>query len=152
MITANIIGGEELVVKLQTIGGAVHAKLLSVITRKAIKLQAYTVAQKLSGQSLKVRTGRLRRSINSRVNDSAKSIIGIVGTNVEYAARHEYGFHGTVNVREHSRTTKSGGTCSVRAYSYGLNYNGHPFLRPALSELQDSIISDINKAVNEAMK
>jgi phage gpG-like protein len=48
-------------------------------------------------------TTRLRGSINYRVDEEAERIVGRVGTNVKYAAYHEYGFRGTVNVRPHAR-------------------------------------------------
>jgi hypothetical protein len=52
-------------------------------------------------------TGRLRRSIQSAVAIyPSKGVIGRIGTNVPYGALHEFGFHGTVQVRAHKRIVK----------------------------------------------
>jgi hypothetical protein len=50
-------------------------------------------------------TGRLRNSINSDVFVSNKGVVGRIGTNLSYGAFHEFGFHGTENVRAHTRVT-----------------------------------------------
>lgn len=55
---------------------------------------------------LDVRTTRLRNSITHRVENQGGRIVGTAGTNVSYAARHEFGFRGTENVRGHTRVVK----------------------------------------------
>ena len=50
-----------------------------------------------TGDTPKVRTGHLRRSIQSGVNKKGKNIEGYVGSNVKYAAIHEFG--GTIKPR-----------------------------------------------------
>jgi phage gpG-like protein len=52
---------------------------------------------------LRAITGRLRKSITSKVDTTARGAIGRIGTNVKYGAYHEFGFNGTVQVREHLR-------------------------------------------------
>lgn len=52
-------------------------------------------------------TGRLRQSITSKVEGGNGRIVGRVGSNVKYAAYHEFGFHGTVNVRAHTRVMQN---------------------------------------------
>jgi hypothetical protein len=70
---------------------------------------AVTVAQRefLSGPrpaKLDVRTRRLQQSIGSQIQViEGKGAIGRIGTNVKYAAFHEFGFHGTQSVRGHTR-------------------------------------------------
>lgn len=48
-------------------------------------------------------TGRLRSGMQSDAKKSGNQVIGRIGNNVKYAAFHEFGFHGTQNVRAHSR-------------------------------------------------
>ena len=55
---------------------------------------------------LDIRTRRLRDSIVQEVESSPGVVKGRVGTNVKYAAYHEFGFHGTVNVQAHSRVMR----------------------------------------------
>lgn len=72
-------------------------------------------------------TGKLAQSINFKVegNDYAE-----VGTNLVYAAYHEYGFHGRVQVSQHTRNG-----ALVRAHGRNVNYPGRPYLRPALDDI-----------------
>jgi phage gpG-like protein len=48
-------------------------------------------------------TARLRNSISSKVTVSGDKVTGRIGTNVSYGAYHEFGFHGTENVRQFNR-------------------------------------------------
>lgn len=52
---------------------------------------------------LDVRTTRLRQSIVTEVEVDGNNIIGRIGSNVPYAAFHEFGFFGTEQVRAHTR-------------------------------------------------
>ncbi len=58
---------------------------------------------------LGVRSGRLRSSLrrSKAAINSDGSVVGSIGTNVEYMAAHEYGFEGEVNVRAHRRRVES---------------------------------------------
>lgn len=73
---------------------------------------AVTVAQRefLSGPrpaKLDIITGRLRNAMSYAVRvREGKGVIGRLGNNVKYAAYHEFGFHGTVNVASHLRVIK----------------------------------------------
>lgn len=55
---------------------------------------------------LDVRSTRLRNSITAKVETEGERVTGVVGTNVVYAARHEFGFSGTENVRAHTRVVR----------------------------------------------
>lgn len=71
-------------------------------------LHAAGVAQRnyLSGPRptvLGVVSGRLRGSIDVAVENDGIQVRGRIGSNVPYAARHEFGFSGTEQVRAHTR-------------------------------------------------
>ena len=150
MITASIIGGEELLVRLAGIGDTVRSTLARTVQEAAIKLQATIKEDKLSGQVLNVRTGRLRRSINQRVEASGSRVMGYVGTNVEYARFHEYGYRGTMTIRDFMRRSKSGKESLVRGHTRKVNLPARSFMRSALDEMRDEIASGIARAVQEA--
>lgn len=59
--------------------------------RDFIERVANRVRLKLSGQVLRVRSGRLRQSIHTRVTKLEGGFLAQVGTNVKYARIHEYG-------------------------------------------------------------
>jgi hypothetical protein len=48
-------------------------------------------------------TGRLRMGVNASIEVMPNRIVGRVGDNVPYAAIHEFGFHGVVNVKAFTR-------------------------------------------------
>ena len=107
-------------------------------------------------QRLAMVTGRLRRSIaaNARVQDG--SVTGTLDTNVPYGAFHEGGFHGSIQVREHTRKSRGSGSAKqaglvtvelVREHTREVDYDGRPFLAPALSKGAPIIFSEIQKAL-----
>ena len=114
---------------------------------------------KLSGDILKVRTGRLRRSIHPEWDFKPGHMGATVGTNVEYAAIHEYGFKGTVQVKSFQREmTKAFGRpiapkqVTVSAHSRNINMPGRSFLRSALKEMRPEIIEGLKNAVAKELK
>jgi hypothetical protein len=149
------VQGDDAVVKM--LGAQVPALTKAVrnsIVRGSIALVRYVKEHKLSGQVLHVRSGTLRRKVNYRIIDSASSITGQVGVKLKYAAPHEYGFDGVVNVRAHLRTAKmafgrpiAAVTFSVRAHSMHMKLPERSFLRSSLREMTPAIQSMIRQAV-----
>jgi phage gpG-like protein len=59
----------------------------------------------VSMHKLGVRTGQLRRTLRwTKAEISGNSVETTIGSNVRYAAAHEFGFEGTVPVKAHTRT------------------------------------------------
>ena len=81
-----------------------------------------------------VDTGALLNSITSNIRKvdehTARIEWGSVG--VRYAATHEFGLSGSINIPGHSRTSKSGNTHSVRAHTRLVDFRERPFIRPSL--------------------
>ncbi len=93
MITVQLVGDRKVVAQLRAIPNAVTVQLLEKIWSIGIMLQTYIRSQKLSGQVLNVKTGNLRRSINIKVEQSPKQVVGKVFSSgdVKYAGIHEFG-------------------------------------------------------------
>jgi len=158
MITGWILGDANLVAKLNYMPGGMQTALRKTVQRLALQLLSVT-KKKLSDDVLHVRTGRLRRSINQRVEEEGHSVTGVVGSNVVYAKRQEYGFTGNESVKAHLRNiTKVFGKSvtphqiSVKSFSRKVNYPAHSFLRTALEEMRPQIEAEMSKAMGEAMK
>ncbi len=205
--TTTIKGSAKLVI--ESLG-----KLPDAVTRAAARglarglLYAVGIAQRnfLSGPrpgKLDVRTRRLRDSVVSEVlidrtvralewlNGKTTEVIagngdvtGRMGSNVTYAAFHEFGFHGVIHVGAHSRVVstldvsgkridqrgkyvdregnfigykeshgsaagKSSSkaafvfTTTVRAHDRRVNYDGRPYIRPALENCLEEIAGEI---------
>jgi len=149
MIKGVVVGGEAVAARFNAMPDALQARLRVLVTKATIGVQR-RAKEKLNGEVLNVRTGRLRRSITQRVTESAGKVEGIVGTNVEYAHAHEFGFQGNVTVKEHLRRLKaSGRQAIVRAHSRNVNLPERSFLRSALRELEPEIIESLHDVVKE---
>lgn len=80
-------------------------------------------------------TGTLRRSIHTEeIEESAHSAMVATGTDVEYAARVEFGFVGTDS--------------AGRSY----HQSAKPYLRPAYDEQRDAAIEETKDALRELVE
>ncbi len=157
MIALALRNDDLVLLNVKSLGIRVRDRLRSDITRLTIKLQRKVKEEKLTGQVLHVRTGRLRRNINRRMAETATSITGQVGTNVSYAAIHEYGFTGVVNVREHLRMQSvvfgrpiTPTAVTVRAHAMRMHMPERSFLRSALAEMRPEIVTTLQQGLREA--
>ena len=164
MITGQLIGVEKVAERFDKARNGIIPAMETQMYRIVARLNADVVKNKLSGQALKVRTGTLRRSITQQVRSDTAGVTGIVGTNVEYAAIHEYGFNGMVNVKEHLRRTKAQmslkgiksrgaqGAITVKAHSRHVNFPERSFLRSAMEENRQEIMQEMSRSVAEVLK
>jgi phage gpG-like protein len=152
MIKGSIEGESKVIGSLNAFPEVLEGGLRNGITRACLRLQRHVKEDKLTGQVLNVRTGRLRRSITQRVEDEGGNVVGYVGTKVKYARAHEFGFTGNVTVREHLRRTKSGTEATVKAHSRNMHLPERSFLRSALKDLQPVIRQDIRGGIVDAVK
>ena len=159
MITVQVTGDDAVVARLAALPGRVAAKLRAAIQRAVFLLVAAVKGRKLSGQVLKVRTGRLRRSVNGRVVEAPGLISGQAGTNVAYAAAHEHGFTGVVTVKAHLRTIKEAFgraitpvAAAVAEHTRHMQLPERSFLRSALRELAPEIRQMLAGAVAEGLR
>lgn len=158
MIKGYVVGDGEVRAKLERVGRGFRTELSASIYRLATKLRL-RVETKVNGQVIGVRTGRLRKSIMATTNEVGDKTIGIVATAVRYAPIHEYGFHGTENVRAHLRRVKqafgrpiSPRDVEVTAHARKVTLPARSFLRSALRELESSgdIRAELEAAVARA--
>lgn len=166
MLTATLVGTEKLQSGLTRLGVDVKAAVRQGIARACLRILVRS-KEKLSDDVLHVRTGRLRRSITTKMQGTDEEPEGIVGTNVEYAARHEYGFHGTEQVKAYVRRVpdrdmtsggKSGtarrtamGVAFVHSFTRNANTPERSFLRSALNELRPEVGREIEQALSRAI-
>jgi len=164
-LTASI-RAEAFLARLSGSSDALAAEMRRVLNKLSIEAQAAVKSQKLSGQVLHVRSGTLRRSINRKVFEDATGFFAQVGTNVKYAAAHEYGFSGSVSVKSHVRKirskaakpTKSGkGKESVRQvvvreHSRFVHLPERSFLRSTVKEMFPRIQQELKAAALRALK
>lgn len=159
MIEARVEGDDRVVVRLGLHGDQAHREILSTVGSLALRL-AVRVKMKLSDDVLHVRTGRLRRSITSKVSDNDSGVTATVGTNLSYAAFQEFGFRGVVNVRQHMRKlvmawgkpVRSPKMVVVQGHQRHVDYPAHSFLRSALAEMAPEMRDELTKALGRATR
>lgn len=166
------VHAESLIATLKGFRKRFRQQLMRVMNQLTIEVQRSVKADKLSGQVLHVRTGTLRRSINRRVEEQGGMIIGSVGTNVQYAAAHEYGFKGVVTVKEHlrrekahmksikfqpgkkllqSKTKNTGFSSIIGEHTRKMNLPERSFLRSTLKQYEGTIRDRLALAAMEAL-
>jgi phage gpG-like protein len=161
MILAKVTGDKETVQYFLSRSTGVHKEIETSIGKMVLKLQVRIVSQKLRGQVLKNRTGRLWRSITP---EQKTALAGRVFTNVEYARIHEYG--GTI---KHPGGTaffigKDGRAVFVsnksrianlfrrRTAKHDIKMPLRSFMRTALAEMRPEIVEELKQAVGRALK
>ena len=93
-------------------------------------------------ESLSRRTGNLISRIGQRVTVVGAAIHGQVGTNVPYAAIHEFGWKGIEQVSQHVRRGSL-----VRAHVRRVDMPQRPVLRPSVVAKQQTTMREITDAV-----
>lgn len=127
MIGLQITGGQAVVGRLDALPGRVVSAARSSLDAWAMELAGYIKAQKLSGDPLHRRSGRLSSSVHAIQSQTADSVSAGAGggAGVPYAHIHEYG--GVIN--------HPGGT----AYFISQLLGGHAFFVSNASALAASL-------------
>lgn len=165
MIEGFVTGGDRVIARLDAFPKKLRPELKTRTIRLSIALQSHVKQNKLSGQVLKRRTGTLSRSIARKVDEDAHGVTGRVGTNVKYAAIHEFGG----KTKPHVIEPKTKGALAFEAYTsmgqWGMHLNkiivgrvNHPgsqmpersFLRSSLAEFSDEITASYREALDVA--
>lgn len=124
----------ELMAKLESMSGNSTEALKKGIGRACARIQAD------AKQNCVVDTGRLRASIVTEVHTEGNTVVGTVGTNVEYAPYVEFG-------------TGRNGDPSVEHNTSFEGIAPKPFLYPAFRANKDKIENDVtDSVVNEIIK
>ena len=159
MITVEVVGDKQVIAKLEALPGRLHDALLKRVTSLSLQMQA-AVKLKLSGSVLNVRSGNLRRSIQSDVNDQPTEVSGRIfsDASVRYAAIHEFGGR----TRPHVIEAKAGGVLAFQSggktvFARRVNHPGskipaRPFMRPTLAEYRGKIVDSFQAAAAEAVQ
>ncbi len=91
-LTLVVEGSKEMMAKFDALPAKIRDRVGGkAMNQGALLLESYIRTEKLSGQVLRVRSGRLRSSITHRVAQEGDDTVARVGTNVIYAKIHEYG-------------------------------------------------------------
>jgi phage gpG-like protein len=146
--------------RLNVMPDKVRARLEQAVYILAEKLKSHIVQDKLLGQVLNRRTGRLGQSIQQKVDSSATAITGTVYSagDVKYAAIHEFGGHIPARVIEAKNGKALAFTMGGKqVFAKRVNWPGatmpeRSFMRSSLADMKDEIVQRMTSAVQEGMK
>lgn len=143
-----------------------------VVKTLGLQLQRKVVQEKLAGQVLNRRSGRLARSINTKFTTDGDTFTSSTGTNLSYGRFWELGFSGIQQVQAHTRHVKSRdilygrtskkqrkaallanygsamGVAFVDAHVRLVNQPPRSFLRSSLADMRPQIVTELQKAVS----
>lgn len=156
-ITATV-DASAVIARFSRIPGSVKQSLVPTMDKIGYDLVTHVVRDKLSGQVLKRRTGTLSNAVTHTAPEvTANSVQTKVGvfSGVPYARIHEFG--GKISVPEVSGklmvfSAKDGTTVFTRKRrAFVANMPERSYLRTGLADQRDSILSQITRAVGEAL-
>lgn len=146
-------------------GGLSHA-VFSGVQASIFWMVRHVTRQKLLGQYLNRRTGTLIRSITAspEFNVTDTEVVGVFGSNLDYARYHEEGFSGILPVAEFYRrpaftemdaeagskrsdTFFTARSIRVRAHTRRVEHHARYFLRDTVSEGTPQAGINVRKAI-----
>lgn len=146
-----IEGGPEAMAALAARRESVAAAIRRALS-DSVMLVHRKITLNISGAVLRVKTGRLRQSMQTFVAGDGSR--GGVGTNVEYARIHEFG--GTTPPHEIRPRRMAalffGGRFASRAQHPGATVPARPYMRPALEDSRDDIQKIFVSRLSAALK
>lgn len=158
LFNATLVGDRELIQRLTALPSTVRKALIDKINILLIQLQQHVVVDKLHGQVLHQRSGRLARSIQTRIEATAAAVFGFVFSagDVKYAAIHEFGGktppHDIYPVKAQALAFAVGGQLRFAAVVHhpGSQMPERSFMRSSLADQAESIDAGLRQTVLEA--
>lgn len=148
-------------VNFDEMNNRVRFEIRRTINALTLRLQRIIQEDMLSGQRLKVQSGRLRGSVSSKVDEDKDSIEGTVGAGgalVPYAPAHEFGLNGSLGVKAHLRTIKqvfgrpiSPVQVNIKAHSRNVRFRELRFMRDSLDIVAKIVPKNIDAAIQRGI-
>lgn len=159
-VNVSITGDKELIARFKKMPAAVQAALLKKVTFYALKLESYVKRNKLQGQVLSRKSGRLARAIGNRVAYDKSSVFGFVfaSSDVPYAGIQEYGGVTSAHLIMPKKArvlafTKDGQKMFARRVMHpGSKMPERSYLRSSLREMSAEISLGLKEAVVQSVQ
>jgi hypothetical protein len=152
-----MVGANQALARLSALPDAVNSAVARTVADLGGELQQ-RVQDKLSGQSFQPRSGKLRSSIDLKVDRSLTEMNAVASTDLDYGRTQEFGFAGVVGVKASLRRIREAfgrpiaeKTINIRAYRRRFDLPGRSFLASALDETTPDISAEIDAALHEAL-
>jgi len=150
-------GADAVASKLELASAQIKAAVARAVAESAAEVTRGAKA-KLSDDVLRVKTGRLRRSVHFSLGGTSEAPSATIGTNVEYAGIHEFGGQTkahlieALNAKALAFKTATGETVFAKIVHHpGSKMPERSFLRSTLGEQERSIKDRIDQAIRGAL-
>jgi hypothetical protein len=156
MITAYLIGDQQLLERLRVLPSVVNSGLVRGFTRLGIDLQR--TLQDSLGDQLRSRARPANSRADLRVEQSGGTITASVCTDVQNAVAREHGLSGTANLRASLRHKRGAFARPVAKKTIGApagdrapNLPEGSFLRSALDSMTPAVREEVEATLEEAV-
>lgn len=148
MTRQKVIGLKEFEGNLRKVGDAMRGRLLErALLAGALNIEN-GAKENIQDNDL-IDTGTLLRSIHSEVVESGRERVTVaVGTNLEYAAVHEFGATITPKRAQFLHFTVNG----EEVFTKSVTIPARPYLRPAFDSQQRAAIEDFKAALRDQIR
>lgn len=134
----------------------VHNNLVRAVTTSTLNLRTHIVRDKLNGQVLQRRTGRLGQSIQTEVTNTSTTITGIVYSagDVKYARIHEFGGQTAphIIVPKNAQALYFNGRFAKKVNHPGSKIPERSYMRSSLADMAAEISANLKAAVAEGIR
>lgn len=130
---------KEFINDMKASQSAVKTGLKIGINKMALKLISKIKNEKLNGQVLNVRSGKLRNSIKKILRETNGTVTATIISDTPYSAKHEFG-----TVKNKMRLEKSNLKASIKG-------GKRSFMNSALMEMEQEIIKGVENSVENAL-
>jgi HK97 gp10 family phage protein len=160
VLTVVVTGDREAEDRLRSMPAELRLGLQRKMTTLSMKLYRHILMDKLSGQVLRTVSGRLKRSIVERTVDNGDRIVSEIYSDgsAPYANIHEYGgktaAHDIVATKAEALSFLRDGkrVFYKRVHHPGSRMPERSYMRSALEDMQEEIISELTKTYEEALR
>jgi phage gpG-like protein len=160
VLKIRVIGDDVVAERFRRMPDGIRRALLAKVFTLTLLLEAHVKNDKLSGQVLNTRSGRLKRSIQGSVEDNGDIITGSVFSSgdVPYAAIQEFGGttspHDIVPVKAKALSFMMHGkqVFAKIVHHPGSKIPERSYLRSALSDMKQQIVTELEQATREAVR
>jgi phage gpG-like protein len=160
VLSVVVTGDREAEDRLRSMPAALRLGLQRKMTTLSMRLYRHILMNKLSGQVLHTVSGRLKRSIVERTTDNGNQIVSEIFSDgsAPYANIHEYGgktpTHDIVATKAQALSFLREGkrVFYKRGHHPGSRIPERSYMRSALEDMQEEIVSELTKTYEEALR
>lgn len=143
LIRMEVRGTRELRAAIDKIGDEFERELEAAVRSGAL------IVQNNAKSRAPYRTGNLRRSIHMETTERSREHVQVeVGTDLEYAAIHEFG--GVITPKKAKALHFFIGAKAI--FTRAVHMPARPYLRPALDENKAKIITEVREALRAVLQ